>query len=64
MKLNLSYRPTAKETFMYSSSKVLSIYNYLGNKVCLYVVLYTMHVISQTIDGGAREADGGTSAPV
>ena len=26
--------------------------------------VYTMHVISQIIDGGATEADGGASAPV
>ena len=26
--------------------------------------VYTMHVISQNIDGGATEADGGASAPV
>ena len=28
------------------------------------IVVYTMHVISQNIDGGATEADGGASAPV
>ena len=26
--------------------------------------MYTVHVISQIIDGGATEADGGASAPV
>ena len=26
--------------------------------------VYTVHVISQNIDGGATEADGGASAPV
>ena len=29
-----------------------------------HIVVYTMHVISQNIDGGATEADGGASAPV
>ena len=29
-----------------------------------YVVVYTVHVISQIIDGGAIEVDGGASAPV
>ena len=29
----------------------------------MYLV-YTMHVTSQNIDGGATEADGGASAPV
>ena len=29
-----------------------------------YVVVYTVRVISQNIDGGATEADGGASAPV
>ena len=32
--------------------------------MCICSSVYTMHVISQTIDGGAREADGGASAPV
>ena len=26
--------------------------------------MYTVHVISQIVDGGATEADGGASAPV
>ena len=34
------------------------------NKVYAYAVLYTVHVISQNIDGGATEADGRASAPV
>ena len=28
------------------------------------VVVYTVHVTCQDIDGGATEADGGASAPV
>ena len=32
--------------------------------MCMYIAVYTMHVISQNIDGGATEADGGASAPV
>ena len=28
------------------------------------IVVYTVHVISQNIDGGTTEADGGASAPV
>ena len=28
------------------------------------MVLYTVHVTCQVIDGGATEADGGASAPV
>ena len=28
------------------------------------IAVYTMHAISQNIDGGATEADGGASAPV
>ena len=28
------------------------------------MVVYTVHVIYQDIDGGAKEADGGVSAPV
>ena len=30
----------------------------------LNIVVYTIHVICQDIDGGATEADGGASAPV
>ena len=30
----------------------------------LSMVLYTVHVTCQVIDGGATEADGGASAPV
>ena len=30
----------------------------------LSMVLYTVHVTCQDIDGGATEADGGASAPV
>ena len=30
----------------------------------LSMVVYTVHVIYQDIDGGATEADGGASAPV
>ena len=30
----------------------------------LSMVLYTVHVTCQDIDGGATEANGGTSAPV
>ena len=33
-------------------------------KTVTYVAVYTVHVISQIIDGGAIEADGGASAPV
>ena len=32
--------------------------------ISIYAVLYTVHVISQYIDGGAKEADCGASAPV
>ena len=34
------------------------------NEVYANVVVYTVHMISQSIDGGATEADGGASAPV
>ena len=30
----------------------------------LNIVVYTIHVICQDIDGGATEGDGGASAPV
>ena len=30
----------------------------------LNIVVYTIHVICQDIDGGATEADGGASVPV
>jgi len=36
------------------------IYKYM----CMYIAVYTVHVISQNIYGGATEADGGASAPV
>ena len=38
---------------------------YIGtNEVYANVVVYTVHMISQSIDGGATGADGGASAPV
>ena len=33
-------------------------------KVYVHIVVYTVHMISQNIDGGATEADGGACAPV
>ena len=32
--------------------------------ITLSMVVYTVHVTCQDIDGGATEADGGASAPV
>ena len=43
---------------------ICNLYNISINKVYVYAVLYTVHMISQNIDGGATEADGGASAPV
>ena len=38
---------------------------YIGiNQVYTYVLVYTVHMISQNIDGGPTEADGGASAAV
>ena len=36
----------------------------LFSKIRSHIVVYTIHVICQDIDGGATEGDGGASAPV
>ena len=43
--------------------KLIGICNLHTKYMYNYAVLYTVHVISQNIDGGATEADGEASAP-
>ena len=50
---------------MYSIQQLAKYLQFIFKyKIYVYVVVYTVHMISQNIDGGTTEADGEGSAPV